>query len=171
MQDFIKWLQDAKSASNKEGLLLASHEPARKVLIPLLLEALNKYNLVDEFNSVVDGFVNGVHVVRKYGDMTKITSYSLRSLCKTVLEDTNPKTVSAKDRSEVLVNIIAKVTSSDTNTIDSSKVSEVAVTVKSEQDDLEQLKKMLSTQGTLRPIFEHKLKQKRHIRERATAIR
>ena len=37
---------------------------------------------------------------------TSTTSHSLRSLCKTVLLDTNPTTASASDRSRVLIQII-----------------------------------------------------------------
>jgi len=44
LQDFIDWLKVAKA--NKDGVLLACHEPTRKVLVPLLLEALYRYNLV-----------------------------------------------------------------------------------------------------------------------------
>ena len=52
------------------------------------------------------GFVNGVAVVENLGKDFSITSYSLRSLCKTVLSDTNPTTASASDRSQVLIQII-----------------------------------------------------------------
>jgi maternal-effect protein exuperantia len=103
LQEFIDWLRDSadKSGCSSSGVLLACHEPTRKVLVPLLLEALVKYNLVEEFCSVVKGFVNGAAVVQKYGDMQKVTSFSLRSLCKTVLADTNPNTSTASDRCKV----------------------------------------------------------------------
>ncbi len=44
LQDFIDWLKVAKGS--KDGVLLVCHEPTRKVLVPLLLEALYRYNLV-----------------------------------------------------------------------------------------------------------------------------
>ena len=44
LQDFIDWLKVAKAG--KDGVLLACHEPTRTVLVPLLLEALYRYNLV-----------------------------------------------------------------------------------------------------------------------------
>ena len=53
LQDFLDWLKEAKSTSGKDGILLACHEPNRKVLVPLLLEALYKYNLLEEFNQTV----------------------------------------------------------------------------------------------------------------------
>ena len=53
LQDFLDWLKEAKSRSGKDGILLACHEPNRKVLVPLLLEALYKYNLLEYFNETV----------------------------------------------------------------------------------------------------------------------
>ena len=55
--------------------------------------------------------------------------------------------------------------------LDSAKTAAVSVTVSSEESNLESLKGMLGTQGTLRPIFEPQLRQKRVVRERAMAIR
>ena len=52
----------ATQEAGTEGVLLACHEPARKVLIPLLLESLNKFNIMEQFAEVVCGFVNGVHI-------------------------------------------------------------------------------------------------------------
>ncbi len=43
------------------------------MLVPLLLESLYKYNLMEEFKSVVAGFANGIHVVGKYGDREKVS--------------------------------------------------------------------------------------------------
>ena len=42
--EFIDWLKEAKGS--RDGVVLVCHEPTRKVLVPLLLEALYKYNLV-----------------------------------------------------------------------------------------------------------------------------
>merc|ERR1712106_494499 len=79
------------------------------------------------------------------GDKEKITSLSLRSLCKTVLGDTS------------LVNV--------------DKIIKFTQTVQSEESQLKSLKDVLGTQGTLRPIFESQLKQKRLVRERAMNLR
>merc|ERR1711997_447700 len=107
-----------------------------------------------------------------------------RSLCKTILNNTNPATASACDRAKVLVEILSKVTQNNQNAsgessentetlskIDASKVLTVATSVKSEQDEVQTLKSVLGTQGTLRPIFEGQLKQKRAIREHALGLR
>ena len=69
-----------------------------QVLVPLLLQALYKYNLVSSFSAVVAGFCNTPEAISELGDKARITSLSLRSLCKTVLEDTSLSTASAVDR-------------------------------------------------------------------------
>jgi len=171
LQDFIAWLQGLKAAAGSEGVILACHEPQRKVLVPLLLEALYKYSLLPSFSSVVSGFCNTAPLVSSLGDKAKITSLSLRSLCKTVLGDTNIPTASATDRSKVLVSILSSVTQGQADSIDVSKVLPFCQSVKVEEAQLKSLKEVLGTQGTLRPIFEGQLKQKRLVRERAMALR
>lgn len=47
----------------------------------------------------------------------------------------------------------------------------MATTVQQEEEELRSLKGMLDTQGTLRPIFESHLRQKRSVRERAMQLR
>lgn len=140
-------------------------------MVPLLLEALYKYNLLLAFNGVVKGFCNTSTLVSSLGDKTKITSLSLRSLCKTVLGDTSLSTASATDRCQVLVDILVKVTNGSDNTVDVDKVIPYTVTVEDEEEQLRDLKSVLGTQGTLRPIFESQLKQKRLVRERAMNLR
>ena len=98
--------------------------------------------------------------------------FSLRSLCKTLLNNTNPATASACDRAKVLVEILSKVCpESNSKNIEASKILSVASSVKLEQEEVLHLKNVLNTQGTLRPIFEGQLKQKRAIREHALGLR
>jgi len=169
LQDFMSWLGRAKGES--DGVILICHEPQRKVLVPLLLEALYKYNLLPAFTNVVKGFCNTSTVVSELGDKGKITSLSLRSLCKTVLGDTNLPTNSATDRCRVLVDILAAVTGGENSLINVDKIIQYTQTVQSEESQLKSLKDVLGTQGTLRPIFESQLKQKRLVRERAMNLR
>ena len=56
-----------------------------QVLVPLLIQALHKYNLIDSFNSVVKGFCNSSEAISDLGDQDKITSLSLRKEWKRVL--------------------------------------------------------------------------------------
>jgi len=170
LQDFIGWLE--KCRGSLDGVILVCHEPQRKVLGPLLLEALYKYHLLEAFNNIVKGFCNSTAVVSALGDSTKITSLSLRSLCKTVLGDTTLATNSATDRCTVLLDILARVTSGEEGgRVDAEKVVPYTSTVDTEEEQLKELKSVLGTQGTLRPIFESQLKQKRLIRERAMNLR
>jgi hypothetical protein len=124
------------------------------------------------FCSVVSGFVNASAIVEKFGDKQKITSNSLRSLCKTVLSNTNPMTASAADRSKVVVNILSAVLPGDApGVIETSNLRDMATLVSTEETELRHLKDMLGTQGTLRPIFEGQLRQRRSVRERAMGLR
>merc|ERR1719319_1827873 len=86
LQEFISWLEVCRGSS--DGVLLVAHESQRKVLGPLLLEALAKYHLLEAFQAIVRGFCNS----------SAITSLSLRSLCKTVLGDTSLATSSTTHR-------------------------------------------------------------------------
>ena len=185
LQDFITWLNSCRGSS--DGVILVSHEPQRKVLGPLLLEALYKYHLLDSFNAVVKGFCNSSSAISALGDSTKITSLSLRSLCKTVLGDTSLPTNSAVDRCTALFSILAKVTGGEGDLVVASKLLPFSSSVTEEELQLSQLKSVLGTQvdhdpffcckltnfsqGTLRPIFESQLKQKRLVRERAMNLR
>jgi len=170
LQDFIAWLTSCRGSC--EGVILVSHEPQRKVLGPLLLEALYKYNLMEAFKKVVKGFCNSTSVVSSLGDNSKITSLSLRSLCKTVLGDTTLPTNSATDRCTVLLDILARVTSGEEGgEVQAEKVAKFSSSLAEEEEQLKQLKSVLGTQGTLRPIFEAQLKQKRLVRERAMSLR
>jgi maternal-effect protein exuperantia len=171
LQDFIAWLKEAKDKTESDGVILVCHEPARKTLVPLFLEALRRYNLLETFGEVVVAFANSATVVEKFADSDKVTSYSLRSLCKTILNNTNPATASACDRAKVLVEILSKVCGDEKTVIDAIKVASVASSVKTEHEEVQQLKSVLGTQGTLRPVFEGQLRKKRTVRERAIALR
>ena len=116
-----------------------------QVLVPLLLQALYKYNLVSAFSEVVAGFCNTPEAISELGDKARITSLSLRSLCKTVLEDTSLSTASAVDRSRVLVSIMVRVTGGGAG-VSVDKIVKFSNTVSSEETQLKSLKNVLGTQ-------------------------
>ena len=116
-----------------------------QVLVPLLLQALYKYNLVSAFSEVVAGFCNTPEAISELGDRARITSLSLRSLCKTVLEDTSLSTASAVDRSRVLVAIMVRVTGGGAG-VSVDKIVKFSNTVSSEETQLKSLKNVLGTQ-------------------------
>ena len=115
------------------------------MLVPLLLQALYKYNLVSAFSEVVAGFCNTPEAISELGDKARITSLSLRSLCKTVLEDTSLSTASAVDRSRVLVSIMVRVTGGGAG-VSVDKIVKFSNTVSSEETQLKFLKNVLGTQ-------------------------
>ena len=81
------------------------------------------------------GFCNSTDAISALGNQEKITSLSLRSLCKTVLGDTNIPTNSATDRSRVLVDILAEVTQGEGKVVDSAKVGQVEGTLGTKIED------------------------------------
>ena len=121
-----------------------------KVLVPLLLEALYKYNLLATFVSVVKGFCNTCTAISNLGDKQKITSLSLRSLCKTVLGDTSLPTASALERSEVLVQIMVSITGGQQGEVVADKIVQFSSSVASEEEELKSLKLVLGTQVSVR---------------------
>ena len=112
----------------------------------MLLEALYKYNLLATFSGVVKGFCNTCTAISQLGDKEKITSLSLRSLCKTVLGDTSLPTASALERSEVLVQIMANITGGQEGEVAADKIVKFCSTVASEEEELRSLKNVLGTQ-------------------------
>ncbi|CAB4063698.1 EXU [Lepeophtheirus salmonis] len=157
LHEFMDWLKS--SSANTDGVILVYHETARYILVPLLLDALNKYGFIPRFKEIVKGFSNGVSIVDAYGDKEKITSNSLRSLSKTVLNDTNPETTSTLDRSSVLYKILTHVSEHKEMSLEKA-VSSVASTIENEEEKLNSLRNMLNIQNTLRPIFQSFLMQK-----------
>jgi hypothetical protein len=83
LSDFIQWLENVKG--NADGVILVSHEP-RKVAVPLLLEALHKYSLLERFSAVVKGFANGYRVAEVKCAKT-VRSFSLRTLSRVLLNN------------------------------------------------------------------------------------
>ena len=118
-----------------------------------LLEALHKYHLLDSFNAVVKGFCNSSPAISALGDTSKITSLSLRSLCKTVLGDTTLPTNSAVDRCTALFSILAKVTEGEDDLVSDSKLLPYSSSVPAEAEALNQLKSVLGTQVNLHTDF------------------
>uniref|UniRef100_A0A0K2UC59 Maternal protein exuperantialike [Bombus impatiens] n=1 Tax=Lepeophtheirus salmonis TaxID=72036 RepID=A0A0K2UC59_LEPSM len=168
LHEFMDWLKS--SSANTDGVILVYHETARYILVPLLLDALNKYGFIPRFKEIVKGFSNGVSIVDAYGDKEKITSNSLRSLSKTVLNDTNPETTSTLDRSSVLYKILTHVSEHKEMSLEKA-VSSVASTIENEEEKLNSLRNMLNIQNTLRPIFQSFLMQNRFVRQQAVQLR
>lgn len=57
LQAFLGWLKEAKS-TGVDGIVLLYHEPNIKVVVPFLLQALHRHNLMEEFKQVKGSFSN-----------------------------------------------------------------------------------------------------------------
>lgn len=70
---------------------------------------------MEKFCEVVVGFANSSELIGHFADKEKVTSSSMRSLCKTLLGDTNPETSSAFERSKIVMKLLQKVIPAEQN--------------------------------------------------------
>lgn len=97
LEDFVSWLE-ANRGDATDGIILIYHE-FRKSSIAMLLEVLQKYNLLDRFRKVVAGFANGFHIAQaKCGKTTK--GFSLGLMARLLLNKEEDLS-SAVDRARV----------------------------------------------------------------------
>lgn len=82
LTEFLTWLETVKG--DADGIILIYHEP-RKVLPAMLLESLNKYNLLDQFKKTVKGFANGFNIAAVKCTSSSHT-YSLRMLSRSFFD-------------------------------------------------------------------------------------
>lgn len=85
LKSFLNWLEERKASDNdSKGVILIYHEPIK--FIPyMLLEAYKRYDLLERFESVVAGFVDGqTFTEAKCTDTCK--SNTLRDLAKEFLK-------------------------------------------------------------------------------------
>jgi len=170
LQDFLSWLE--KAVGEKEGIILVSHEQERRILVPLLIQSLDRYNLMPAFSKLVKGFCNSADVISDLGNKAEITSMSLRSLCKTVLHDTSLSTTTAVERCKRVLEILTSVTSGkEGKKVDLEKILTYIVSVDDEILNLKKLQKIEEIQRTLRPIFGSLLGGGWQTRERMVRIR
>jgi len=170
LQDFLGWLE--KAVGEREGVILVSHEQERRILVPLLIQSLQRYNLVPAFSKLVKGFCNSADVISDLGNKAEITSLSLRSLCKTVLQDTSLSTTTAVERCKRVLEILTSVTSGKGSTsVDVDKIAPYIISVEEEIVNLNQLQRIENIQRSLRPIFGSLLGGGWQVRERMVRIR
>lgn len=178
LQDFLGWLEKEKGDS--DGIILVAHEQIEEkvILAPLLLQSMERYNLVDKFNTLVKGFCNSADVISELGSKEEITSLSLRSLCKTVLQDTSLPTRSASHRSqrvfEILTRVTAQAPGSDGDTGAEKNLLKILPYTKSLAGSTSQLRSLQNIdklQSTMRPIFFSLMSESWNVRERMLRIR
>ncbi|XP_066587722.1 maternal protein exuperantia-like [Prorops nasuta] len=191
LMDFLTWLENIKG-DEADGVILVYHEP-RKVIPPMLLEALIKYNFLERFKKTVKGFVNGFNVATaKY---TKVQTFSLRALSNALFEE-KTSLDNAAHRARLAFQIIQRLAATDgkeetPKTVEGSSGEEVgsgdsdAVALKKtvefireyvqpieiEENERSELKLIFERQSSLRPIFDTLIRRSRRERQHATPLR
>ncbi|XP_023333544.1 maternal protein exuperantia-1 [Eurytemora carolleeae] len=107
LKDFLNWLE--KAGAGTDGVILTSHEQDRKILVPLFIKSLERSHLLQQCSDIIKGFCNSTDVISSISNKELITSLSLRSLCKTVLRDTNLPTSRAVHRCQRVIEILYKL--------------------------------------------------------------
>ncbi|KAG8233651.1 hypothetical protein J437_LFUL013697 [Ladona fulva] len=178
--DFIHWLEEQKGST--DGVILLRHEN-RKVITPLLLEALCKYNLMDDFRRVVVGFADGYAFAENRCSKT-VRYFSLRTLARILLHRDEGELDHAHDRARAIFEVALNVSGVEgSGPIEESKRIEedVKMLVQSlqpfscptgtEEKGLLELKATVVRQDSFRPVFVAMLGQTRRDRLRAYALR
>lgn len=180
LSDFIDWLEKVKGPSN--GVILVCHE-TRKVITPLLIEALRKYNLFDAFKHVVKGFANGYNIAEEKCAKS-VRSFSLRTLSRMLLNREDDLD-NASDRARAIYEVVQRVSGvEDTDKQGGGDGDETEATsrlveairnfchpIDTEEEYLAGLKEVVERQNSLRPVFEALLRIGRRERQRATFLR
>ncbi|KAK7870886.1 hypothetical protein R5R35_005480 [Gryllus longicercus] len=160
LAEFLQWLEGLK-AKTSDGVILIFHE-ARKVSVPILLQAVRKYNFMEKFTAVVKGFVNG-YSVAEVMCTNHICSVSLKTLSKTLLhEDDNLG--SAAVRARLAFQILQIICgnepkqgrgdgSQNANTALVQAISRFTKTIAQEEEELERFKNALDRQAARRGFF------------------
>jgi len=182
LQDFLGWLEGVKGES--DGVILVSHEQVEEkvILAPLLLQSFERYNLLEKFSSLVKGFCNSADVISDLGNKDSITSLSLRSLCKTVLQDTSLPTRSATNRCQRVYEVLSRVTGgagagdavADQQPALEKSLDKLIPYTRSIQQSTKMLRSLQDIdklQSTLRPIFQSLMAETWNVRERMLRIR
>lgn len=109
LQDFLQWLEEAKGDS--DGVILVYHE-FRKASPGMLLEALRRRNMLEQFNNLVKGFANSFNIAQaKCANTTK--SFSLRVMSKVLLNKEDEVYSSAVDRARASYQIAEHLAQSE----------------------------------------------------------
>ncbi|XP_053967450.1 maternal protein exuperantia [Anastrepha ludens] len=81
LKDFLDWLEALKAEdTSSNGVILVYHEE-RKFIPYMILESLNKYNLLDRFLKTVKSFANGLNLAKANANES-LQHYTLRKLSK-----------------------------------------------------------------------------------------
>lgn len=186
LKDFLDWLENLrKNDTDAKGIILIHHEQ-RKFVPYMLLEALQKYDLVDRFMKSVKSFADGFALsVEKCGNPVKYFSI----LQTADILKLNYKTNMAKEnydfdgcariRTKLAYEIIEQIAKGDDTDLDAAattaKMRELvfqrASSIQSHFASLEDQNKCMERQNSMRPIFVNYFKVTLYHRVRGVTFR
>lgn len=176
LTDFLAWLE--KECGEQKSVILIHHELHRLSPI-MLLEALQRYNLVDRFKAVVSGFADSYALASERCQAT-VKSVSLRVLARVLLDADTLAVESALDRATAAYRIVEHLAQGEQQEVgegpaatgDMAETARIwSRTVDTELNSLNKLKSLLEKQNTFRPVFAPLLGTQRSERQRVTALR
>ncbi|XP_046403095.1 maternal protein exuperantia-like isoform X2 [Ischnura elegans] len=180
LTDFIQWLSEAKG--DKDGVVLLKHEN-RKIMTPLLLEALGKYNLMDDFRKVVVGFADG-YAFAENKCAKSVRYFTLRTLTSILLHRDDQELDHAHNRAQAIYEVATNVAGLEN--LDAIKDPEkgpknlailvdalrpFTLTVSEEENSLVNLRATVVRQDSFRPVFAAMLSRNSRERQRAFNLR
>ncbi|XP_035729110.1 maternal protein exuperantia-like [Vespa mandarinia] len=182
LTDFLTWLESVKGDA-ADGVILLYHEP-RKVIPAMVLESLQRYNLVERFKQTVRGFANGFNIAEAKCT-NSVHTFSLRTLSRTLLKRTE-ELDNAKDRAYLALQVLQHISlqentkvgetsgSGDSDTAMKSTIEFIQPFVQPihiEEEERAKLKVVFERQNSLRPIFGPLFKASRKERQHASPLR
>ncbi|KAG4074673.1 hypothetical protein HA402_004544 [Bradysia odoriphaga] len=184
LKDFLDWLETLrKNDPESKGIILIHHEQ-RKFVPYMLLEALQKYDLVDRFMKSVKSFADGFALsVEKCGNPVKYFSI-LQTADILKLDYKDDKETSnfdgcARIRTKLAYQIIEQIAKGDETHLDAEAtakkmhdlVFQRASSIKSHFASLDDQNKCMERQNSMRPIFVNYFKVTLYHRVRGVTFR
>lgn len=184
LKDFLDWLETLrKNDPESKGIILIHHEQ-RKFVPYMLLEALQKYDLVDRFMKTVKSFADGFALsVEKCGNPVKYFSI-LQTADILKLNHKDAKEAydfdgCARIRTKLAYQIIEQIAKGDDNSLDAEAtakkmhelVFERAASIRSHFSSLDDQNKCMERQNSMRPIFVNYFKVTLYHRVRGVTFR
>ncbi|XP_077287530.1 maternal protein exuperantia [Arctopsyche grandis] len=163
LTEFLDWLEKQKEPSS-DGIILIYHE-SRRVTSPMLLEAMQRYNLLPRFKSLVSGFADGQALAADKCRST-VKSFGLRMMAN-VLLDIQVELESAAERASSAYQVAHHLSQGEQQELSNEKgdggpeayknmveiVRAYTRSTDKELTELTKLKSLLGRQNTFRPIF------------------
>lgn len=185
LKDFLDWLESLrKKDPESKGIILIHHEH-RKFVPYMLLEALQKYDLVDRFMKTVKSFADGFALsVEKCGNPVKYFSILQTADILKLNKTNNVKEAydfdgCARIRTKLAYQIIEQIAKGDEIDLDAEKtatkmhdlVYQRATSIQSHFASLDDQNKCMERQNSMRPIFVNYFKITLYHRVRGVTFR